>query len=493
MLERPQDRYRPTHILVHQYVQTHLQDLVQSQQVVRLIMYFSNLAQALTQQQAQGLRQLAAEQSHILSVLKVGQESQAWSSLLKLSADIDEYLDLQCQWEARVEVNQIRQRAAQSLSDQAEIAQSLIRAGIAQYQLNQLDLAETQIHGGLELADQLGIPQLQIWCALILGHIFLRGNQFDQAEHWYKRCHQMAKQNDDVLRQAMALNGLGNIRLNQGKIQAARDIFEESLVMFRIENRHEPDREMAKALDNLAVCYRKLGDFDKAIQYHHQTLKIFQTAGEIHSEILITMRIGSIYLEQKQLDKAISLYEHSRKLSQTVNHLYSLKMLLANLGILYRRQKHYDKALEMLLKSQEIEESFGDERGLGSVFNSFARIYQEQAQFEKALSYYQSALTLFRKTNSLENEAITLAGLGDMHTESQDYTKAFEYFQQSADLFEACGNLRYKLYALRGLALVHRAQGQEEQAQTILQEAFDQAQSDWPEYQDLLNLMDQKP
>lgn len=489
LLERPKERYRPIHILIHQYAQTHLSDVVNPDHITRLMAYFSTLAQTETEQGGPGLARLAPEQSHILAVLYSGKNQKLWEPCLTLSARIDEYLDLRGQWEDRIKVNEIGQAAAQELGSEFEQGQALIRLGMAHFQSSQWQKAEEALREGLAVAERFGNQEMRAWAELNLGNLCLRRNQFEQAQAWYERCLETSQYTGNKLNQAKALNGLGNCHSNRGNIQEAVAKYEKCLQAFQVANGTEPNKEMAKALDNLATCYRRLGDFEQAIARHQRALAIFQAAGDLRAEILTIMRMGNVYLEKENFVQAISWYERARKQSQIIKDRYTLNMILINLGITYRQLKQYDKAEAVLIEAKQNAEALNDGQRLGGALNSLGQFYRVQGQFKEAIDHYQAALTLFRNIGNADDEGTSLSGLADTYLAMADYPQAADYYNQAFTIFEHLGLVRGKLYVLKGLGLVCQAQSQDQQARIYWQQGLNQCQPEWPGYKELTDLL----
>jgi tetratricopeptide (TPR) repeat protein len=81
----------------------------------------------------------------------------------------------------------------------------------------------------------------------------------------------------------------GNARLAAGDLEGAIKEFKNAV---------RSDDKFVTALDNLAMCYRRMDQLQDAIGYYHQSLNIFPE-GEF-----ALINTGAIYLLQNELDKA---------------------------------------------------------------------------------------------------------------------------------------------------------------------------------------------
>lgn len=490
LFERPETRYRPIHILIYQYAQTYLDDLITPEHATRLMIYFTQLATEYSKRGKLGLTQLALEQAHILALLETGKNRTLWEPTINLAATIDEYLDLRGHWEERVAVNEIRHLAAQRLRNDEEISQALVRAGIAYFRLSQYQQAEKSYQEALTIVERLQLLEIRSWTELQLGNLFLFRSQIIPAQSWFQRCLETCQQTGNTFRRAMALNGLANLDMNKGEVHKAIEAFNESVRCFQKANVQGQEKEMAKALDNLAVCYRRQGNFKKALELHQRTLAIFQAAGEVHAEILTIMRLGNVYLDQKQPEKAVTYYENIRKLSREIKDRYALNMILINLGIVYSHQGRFDNAIEVLEEAKNNAEILDDAQRLGGALNSLGNLYREKNLFEKSIDYHQAAVEQFRRAGNAEDASKAVIGLADTYLAKMDYAQAIDHYTQAlATLESISGQDRLKVIVLKGLGLVCQGQGQVQEAENYWEKAFSQTKPEWPEHQELFNLL----
>jgi tetratricopeptide (TPR) repeat protein len=98
-----------------------------------------------------------------------------------------------------------------------------------------------------------------------------------------------------------------------------------------------------KLLFFIALAYRKLERYDKAIEYYRKTLEYNSSHVETMNEL------GICYLSNKQYDLAEETYKEALKHDQN-NH-----ELLCNLGIVYLNTGKLEMAREQLYKAKEIK------------------------------------------------------------------------------------------------------------------------------------------
>lgn len=163
------------------------------------------------------------------------------------------------------------------------------------------------------------------------------------------------------------------ILLRDGKTQQAKNIYENLLA------RKDIKLQMRKILEaNLAICFWKLGELDKAInQYESVTNDKFNqqyiTANDYTT-------LGYLHIEKNNLDKALRYTEWALKLDE--KHSSALD----NLGQIYYKQEDYERAISYFKKAIELKKYSVDSNYY------LGLIYEEQENYKNAKSYYENAL-----------------------------------------------------------------------------------------------------
>ncbi|KPK76732.1 MAG: hypothetical protein AMJ89_03625, partial [candidate division Zixibacteria bacterium SM23_73] len=68
---------------------------------------------------------------------------------------------------------------------------------------------------------------------------------------------------------------------------------------------------MAKTFNNLGLVYKAKGEWDKAIEFYNNSLKIKEKIGDEHGMARTKANIGILYKEQGKKDEARRLLEES--------------------------------------------------------------------------------------------------------------------------------------------------------------------------------------
>jgi CHAT domain-containing protein/Tfp pilus assembly protein PilF len=154
------------------------------------------------------------------------------------------------------------------------------------------------------------------------------------------------------------------------------------------------------ALRYIAVCYRRLGEFQTALERLETVLSRTRELGQRQAE------------------------------AETLN----------NLGLVYWELGKYDRAIEHLKRSIAIAREVGDVRTQGASLNNLGLVYDEQGDYERSVQQYERALELFHQINDVEAESYGLGNIGGVHLLLGRYRQAVDYYQRALAISEKLGS-----------------------------------------------------
>jgi CHAT domain-containing protein len=140
------------------------------------------------------------------------------------------------------------------------------------------------------------------------------------------------------------------------------------LALRRAVNNREGE---AVTLNNIAFCYSKLGDKQKALDYYNQSLSIHRSVGNPRQQASTLRNIGALYQDLGETQKALAYFTEGMQLSRTIGdrngeagglaHIARLERDRGNLAEAKNRIEEALAAVESLrinIKSQRLRASF---------------------------------------------------------------------------------------------------------------------------------------
>jgi tetratricopeptide (TPR) repeat protein len=201
---------------------------------------------------------------------------------------------------------------------------------------------------------------------------------------------------------------LGVLSEREGDFSSALDLYEEGL------KHNDKDNDL---IAGRIGCYRKMGEFDKAIKYAQDALRSNSKNISAYNEI------GTVYLDQGDYDKAKFILLQAVDVGGGENAL-----IQSNLGKVYFLKEDFNKARIALETAVAIDSNMID----SVLLLSF--IYIDNRAWDSAEEIIQQALLLEPNNSALLNAAgISKRGLGDIEASEEYYRKALEVDSTNLD------------------------------------------------------------
>lgn len=235
-----------------------------------------------------------------------------------------------------------------------------------------------------------------------------------------------------------------------GQIQRRLDDLSGSIDLLTsilpIARRNHFIEEEKKILNALAVTHTFRADYDEALRYHFESLKIREREGK-QDEISIALNnIGVVYYKLRNHQKALEYYLRCIELKKSINDTYDLDRILINTGLCYNQLGDYSKARSYINEGLEF---------CGNNCNDAILI---EGRFGLGFSFFSEYQTLI--SNNVDSK------------DSNELLKSAEiHFSQSYTIAKTSGNKRFQSENLLYLAQLNTIKHDEEKAKTYLSEA----------------------
>jgi tetratricopeptide (TPR) repeat protein len=192
----------------------------------------------------------------------------------------------------------------------------------------------------------------------------------------------------------------------------------------------EKAHTLAQAIDDVAVRarvknmlgwgYRRLGQFEKAVDYY--------------SEALNLIGLGDKTPENQTLEGEI------------LNNMAYAYSRLDELGLA-------EAAVDIVARAEKLWQTLNNRRGLGGLYIVCMTIYKRRREFEKILKYGNLAEAIFGPQNDIASlcsisyeRGVAYWNLGQLQYEEQDSAEAEVLFRQAEKWFKKALNYQIKLY-----------------------------------------------
>lgn len=245
-------------------------------------------------------------------------------------------------------------------------------------------------------------------------------------------------ENNDFLIVSNAYVNLANSHLFTGILDSALYYYELSYQnILKTDNKDE----IAAALNRLGLAYQHLSQYNQAVEYFFQALKIYETTNSKKGQAEIYNNLGVIsdLLEQKK--DAENYYQKALNLFIEINNLTGQANVYNNLASLAFTYQNYSKAISYIYKSISISLTLNQLTEAATAYYNAGTYYNEIKNSEKAKICLDSALLLFSQNNNIQGIASVYAEQAKWYLNNNDYDAAIKLLNQSLEYRQQIGNI----------------------------------------------------
>jgi predicted ATPase/DNA-binding SARP family transcriptional activator/Flp pilus assembly protein TadD len=165
------------------------------------------------------------------------------------------------------------------------------------------------------------------------------------ADAYHEQALALARQINDPVSLANTLHFLGASAGRQSDFQRAATLLSESLALARQDASLKA--QIPPLLNNLAIVYKRLGDYEQAQSLLENGLAEVQQAGDKVSTATSLANLGNIYTLQGNFPQAAAVHRESLLLRHTVGDQRGLASSLTSLAELAVAIGHYERAARL--------------------------------------------------------------------------------------------------------------------------------------------------
>jgi len=291
---------------------------------------------------------------------------------------------------------------------------------------------------------------------LSLSKLYFARNLLESVEYATQAL-ELAREMGNLELQRDALGVLGGARFYQGNFEMAREIWLEDIELLKQLDgifaddsikRRSIKNDMALLLNNVGVIYKNTGEYDKAIEYYQENLRIQEELGHILNMARSRANIGTVYYYFGiDYNKALEYYNTSLELFRQYTEEYSddeegavlegrsgMAGIYLNIGLVYKELNNMGLAIDNYRKALRIFREIDDKPGIANTQNQIGLVYLEGGSYDDALTASLNALNLYREIGNRREVAATLRNVGTIYYRWGRYEQALNYFNQSLQL-----------------------------------------------------------
>lgn len=345
--------------------------------------------------------------------------------------------------------------------DQREVAHTLKHIGDVHQSLYEMTPALSFYHQALALFRK--IKDLRGEAETLNETSFVYANIDKQhANQDHLRAMKIAKDENDRVAEAQALNNLGEIKYWSGDLTQALTLYRRALAIWT----EVKDREgQAQSYTYLGYTCSDLGQIKESFDAYRSALALWKSLNDERGKAVTLTAVGRLYSRVGESQTALNFFERAKPLSRRIGNKVEEAHVLTGEAYVYWRLGEDEKALDLYEQALKLFAEANSVDGEASTLHSAGRVYYFSKNFEKALEYQRRALEICRRIGDRHLEMVVLIEIGRLNADSGDHTAAIRNFVLARDYAHAQKDLRWEMEAWNLLGKSYEARGQKQALQ----------------------------
>jgi tetratricopeptide (TPR) repeat protein len=244
---------------------------------------------------------------------------------------------------------------------------------------------------------------------------------------------------------------------------------ELALHLFQSQNNQH---RMMLCLKDLGSIYGRLQDYDKALKYGFEALKLTRKIKNKQEEGKTLSDIGLCLLKLSRYSEALEYSQQALKIVSEVGDIQSKGIVLGNIGVIYKFLGEHEKAIEYSLQALKIDKSLGDKYGEAEDCQNLGIVYHKIGKEQKSLEYLQLAILAYEEGNSLLGQMKNHGIIGEVYASTGNYTEAIESFKKAIGFSQKIGDRKWEGFSLANIGTTYYITSDYDEALEYLQRAL---------------------
>ena len=262
------------------------------------------------------------------------------------------------------------------------------------------------------------------WAAVLAQH----QGDYNAARGLYEHSLVLRRRLQDRLGTSAALVGLGNLAALQGQLPAARAQFQESLAIGR--DLGEP-HVVAASLTNLGWVAHAGGDLAGARTMYEEALSVRRRLGDGHGTAMVLANLGDLVLQQGDLDTSHALHTEGLGLRRQLGDRSGVADSLTALGRVALARGDRDTARTLHGQGLAERRRVGDRPGMPASLSALAELARLDGDPATAVALLEEALTVATELDDRHCVTAALLHLARLARDEGDPARADALYRRA--------------------------------------------------------------
>ncbi len=284
-------------------------------------------------------------------------------------------------------------------------------------------LSHSDLDEVIKIGEKYKLEDILLKSYLLKGNLLYDENSYNTAFIYYYKILEIYNDNKDNSNKSFAY-----IKLSKCKIMALS--YEEALAyLFKAYSyckEFNDDTNLTNCLYNIALTYKKLGEYDNALIYIDELLNLCDSDTNLKLYIITIILKCNCYIKKNDYDHALTIYfDILDNFSESIG-IY-LGMIYNNIGCIYYELNEIDKSIDYFDKSISFRKAH-DIKRLNCSIIDMSLIYVKENLYDKATELLYEGIALSEKYSDAEFLIRGYCILEDIYIKLNDKNKLEEIY-----------------------------------------------------------------
>jgi len=234
---------------------------------------------------------------------------------------------------------------------------------------------------------------------------------------------------------------------------------------------------LMQSFDIIGLQYRYDENYDSALFYHNQSLKMALLYNDINQQYYNYNNLAQVYRMQDLSVQAIFYFHKALKIAEALGNQKYASRTMNTLGATYVVQKDYNQAMHYFRESAKIAKKRNDKRTVAYNYGSIGEVFLFQNQNDSAMYYFVASKNILVELGSERGMAVAEHLIGQAHFALNNFNAAEFYFSKGLAMHLKEDNTRYQALCYAYLGKIKMKQNKPDSAEYYLLKAENIAKS----------------
>ncbi|MFQ6609309.1 MAG: tetratricopeptide repeat protein [Fidelibacterota bacterium] len=227
----------------------------------------------------------------------------------------------------------------------------------------------------------------------VLGVVHVEKNLPIEGKLLFLEAEKLAKEFNDPQLNIKIFVNLGIVNHRLGEYDDAMDYFNDALKLLNGGNNKV---QRASVLHNIAVVYKSKEDYGKASAYLMKSISLAKETSNVYQKGISYKEFAEVTAHMGDISKATTLATTTFQIFSELGAKMHVAEVYKLYGMINRMNKKYDVALAYLENSERINQEYKNHYNLGETYLEMGEYYKETGDKNLSLANYQKAIKQFQ-------------------------------------------------------------------------------------------------